>query len=104
MNIFQQFQGADLTRLIQCINKIKQEGLTLNEHCQAGVNKNSGNVYIYSEDWAGCVYTSIGFDTQWNYACPECGEEHDFNTENACQQYAKLYNHKCEFCNPNQDD
>ena len=80
-NIFGQFNGADLDRLVECIKRVRAEGLKLDKYCQAGVNQSSGNVYIWSEDWAGCVYCSIGFDVSWSYSCGNCGQEYDFDTE-----------------------
>ena len=102
-NFFEQFEGADLDRLIACLKAIKAEGLKIDKYCQAGVNQSSGNVYIWSEDWAGCVYTSIGFDTCWSYSCQECGEEYDFETEAECREYAEEHDCKCESCNQAED-
>lgn len=99
-NIFEQFNGADLDRLIKCMDKVRAEGLKLDKYCQAGVNQSSGNVYIWSEDWAGCVYCSIGFDVSWSYSCPECGNEIDFATEQDCREYAEKHDYKCGSCNP----
>lgn len=99
-NIFGQFNGADLYRLVECIKRVRAEDLTLDKYSQAGVNSTSGNVYIWSEDWAGCVYCSIGFDVGWSYSCGECGEEYDFDTEHECRKYAEKHDYKCESCNP----
>ena len=98
-NLFEQFQGADLDRLIDCIKAIRDAGLTIDKYTQAGVNENSGNVWIASEDWPGCVYCSIGFDVQWSYFCHECGEEHDFDTYREMESYASDndYQH-CHSC------
>lgn len=98
-NIFESFNGADLDRLVKCIERIRTEGLTVDKYTQAGVNQSSGNVYIWSEDWAGCVYCSIGFDVAWSYSCPECGEEYDFDTEQECRDYAAMHDGACESCN-----
>lgn len=100
-SLFEQFSGADLDRLIECIQKIRSEGLTLDKQCHAGVNPNSGNVYIYSEDWAGCVYCTIGLGVSWSYSCLECGEEFDFDTEAECRTYVEKHNYKCETCHTN---
>ena len=99
-NMFEQFDGADLYRLIKCTAKVRKEGLKLDKYCQAGVNQSSGNVYIWSEDWAGCVYCSIGFDVSWSYSCGNCGQEYDFNTEKECREYAEQHKYECESCNP----
>jgi hypothetical protein len=97
-SLFDKFQGADLDRLVECIKRVRSEGLTIGKYTQAGVNDSSGNVYIWSEDWAGCVYCSIGFNVSWSYSCSECGEEYDFDTEQECREYAELHDGKCEQC------
>ena len=103
-NFFEQFNGADLDRLMECLKAVREEGLTIDKYAQAGVNQSSGNVYIWSEDWAGCVYCSIGFDVSWSYSCPECGEEYDFDTEADCREYAEKHDYKCESCNSEESD
>lgn len=98
-NLFQQFQGADLDRLIECIKAVRAAGLTIDKYTHAGVNENSGNVWIIGECWTGCVYCSIGFDVKWSYSCPECGEEHDFDTYWEMESYSGEYDYdRCESC------
>lgn len=98
-NLFQQFQGADLDRLIECIKAVRAAGLTIDKYTQAGVNENSGNVWIASEDWPGCIYCSIGFDVKWNYFCYDCGSDFDFDTYQDLENYASQYDrHSCESC------
>lgn len=98
-NLFEKFQGADLDRLADCLKAIRAAGLSVDKYTQAGVNENSGNVWVWSEDWSGCVYCSIGFDVQWSYSCPECGDEHDFDTFQELENYASEHNHNsCETC------
>jgi hypothetical protein len=98
-NLFEQFQGADLDRLTDCLKAIRAAGLSVDKYTQAGVNQNSGNVWVWSENWSGCVYCSIGFDVQWSYSCPECGDEHDFDTFQELESYAIEHNHnRCESC------
>ena len=99
-NLFAGLEGADLDRLVKCLMRIRSEGLTVDKYYQAGVNQSSGNVYIYSEDWAGCVYCSLAGDVSWSYSCPECGEEYDFETEQECREYTEKNDHKCESRNP----
>ena len=91
-NLFSQFQGADLDRLIDCIKAIKNAGLSVDKYTMAGVNDSSGNVWVASEDWAGCVYCSIGFDVQWNWSCGNCGEEYDFDTYQEMETFAQGQN------------
>lgn len=79
-DLFQNFQGADLERLADCLVAIRKAGLTTSNHTQAGLNDSSGNVWVWDENWVGCVYCSIGFDVQWSWTCGQCGEEYDFDT------------------------
>jgi hypothetical protein len=100
-NIFKNFAGADLDRLVDCIKAVRKAGLTIDEYCQAGVNQSSGNVYIWSEDWPGCVYCSVGFDVAWSYSCGECGNEVDFDSyHELCEYSDKCNDHDqhCESC------
>lgn len=98
MSIFNDFSGADLDRLVLCIQRVRAEELTFDDNCQAGINQGSGNVYIWSDDWVGCVYCSIGMEVSWSYSCGECGEEYDFDTEAECREYAASHDYKCEAC------
>jgi hypothetical protein len=102
-NLFEQFQGADLDRLAECLKAIRLAGLSTSKHTQAGVNQNSGNVWVWDEDWAGCVYCSIGFDVAWNWSCSNCGEEFDFDTywemeEFASKQWNDTDGNGCSAC------
>lgn len=99
-NIFETFNGSDLDRLIKCLVRVRSEGLTVDKYCHAGINQHSGNVYIWSEYWAGCVYCSPDCDVNWSYSCPDCGNEIDFGTERECREYAEKHDYKCESCNP----
>lgn len=87
-NLFSQFQGADLDRLMDCIKAIKDAGLTVDKYTMAGVNDSSGNVWVANESWRGCVYCSIGFDVQWSWYCGNCGEEYDFDTYQEMEDFA----------------
>ena len=99
-SLFEQFEGADLDRLVECLNAIKAAGKRVDRYTQAGLNQSSGNVWVWSEDWPGCVYCSIGFDVAWCYSCPECGEEHDFDTFEEMEEYASRYESSCKACKP----
>jgi hypothetical protein len=99
-SLFEQFEGADLDRLVECLQAIKGAGMRVDKYTMAGVNQNSGNVWVASEDWPGCVYCSIGFDVAWSYSCPECGEEHDFDTFEEMSEYASRYESSCKACKP----
>lgn len=97
-NIFGTFHGANLQRLVKCLNKVCDEGLSVDEHTQAGINEHSGNVWVWSENWSGCVYCSLSGTVAWCYSCPECGEEHSFDTEAECAEYASKHDGQCEAC------
>lgn len=99
-NLFEQFEGADLERLMECLAAIKQAGKRVDKHTQAGVNQNSGDVWVWNEDWPGCLYCSIGFDVSWCYSCSDCGEEHDFETFDEMADYAERYPGACKACKP----
>ena len=101
-DLFQNFQGADIDRLVECIKAARAAGLSIDKYTSAGVNDNSGNVWLASEDWTGCVYCSIGFDVQWCYTCMNCGEEYDFDSyaemiEFETAQYEK-HDSECDAC------
>jgi len=102
-NLFEKFQGADLDRLAECLKAIRAAGLSTSKHTQAGVNQSSGNVWVWDEDWVGCVYCSIGFDVAWNWSCSNCGEEWDFDTywemeEFVCKQSDDTDGNGCSAC------
>ncbi|UOF77940.1 mqsa mqsa for mqsr toxin [Caudoviricetes sp.] len=97
-NLFEQFQGADLDRLAECLKAIKKAGLSTDKYTQAGVNQSNGNVWVWSEDWAGCVYCSIGFDVSWLWSCPNCGEEYDFETYQEMEDFASEQYEKHDGC------
>ena len=97
-NLFEQFEGADLERLEDCLKAIRKAGLKVDKYTQAGVNQSSGNVWIWSEDWAGCVACSIGFNVFWVYSCPECGHETEFEEYSDLEEYAQTMDGKCDEC------
>jgi hypothetical protein len=97
-NLFNDFEGADAERLADCLNAISKAGLRIDRHTQAGVNQSSGNVWVWSEDWAGCVACSIGFDVFWVYSCRECGEEFEFETYAELEAFADENREDCTMC------
>jgi len=97
-NFFAQFNGADLDRLALCIQAVRKAGLQIDKYAQAGINQGSGNVYIWSEDWAGSVYCSICMDVSWLYSCSKCGEEFDFDTYEECSAFASECNEHNGHC------
>lgn len=102
-SLFEQFSGADLDRLAECLKAIRQNGLETSPYTQAGLNQNSGNVWVWDEYWAGCVYCSIGFDVKWSWQCSNCGEEFDFDTYSELDDFVSRQNdltdcNGCEQC------
>jgi hypothetical protein len=97
-NFFEQFAGADLDRLSECLRAIRAAGLKTDKYTQAGVNNSSGNVWVWSEDWAGAVACSINFDVFWVYSCRECGEEFEFDTYAELQAFAADNDEDCTMC------
>ena len=97
-NLFEQFQGADLDRLADCLTAIRKAGLSTSPYTQAGVNQDSGNVWVWDENWAGCVACSINFDVFWVYSCRECGEEFEFWTYTDLEEFSKSNLEDCTSC------
>jgi hypothetical protein len=97
-NFFEQFAGANLGRLISCLQAVRDAGLGVTKHTEVGVNKSSGHIWAWDEDWAGCVSCSLGGSVSWVYSCPECGREHFFDVYNDMSEYAKEHDGFCENC------
>jgi hypothetical protein len=97
-HLFEEFQGADLERLADCLAAIRKAGLKVDKYTQAGVNQSSGNVWVWSEDWVGCVACSIGFDVFWVYSCRECGEEFEFDTYAELEEFSEENTEDCTMC------
>jgi hypothetical protein len=97
-NMFEQFHGADLERLTECLTAIRIAGLKVDKYTQAGINPHSGNVWVWSEDWSGSVYCSIGFDLAWLWSCPNCGEEYEFETYQEMEDFASEQHEKHDGC------
>lgn len=98
-NLFEQFAGADLDRLTDCLQAIRRAGLTVDKYTQAGINHNSGNVWVWGECWSGSVYSDLAGNVRWSYFCHECGEEYSFETYQELEDYASEYEHSaCQSC------
>jgi len=100
MRISEQITGVDAERLADCIKFASKQGLSIGEDTQCGVNQNSGNVWLWDEDWAGCVYCSIGFDVSVLWSCPNCGNEVDCETMDEAQALAESFSKDdhCDEC------
>ena len=102
-NLFEQFSGADLDRLADCIKAIREAGLSTSKYTQAGVNQSSGNVWVWDEDWQGCVACSIGFDVSWYHSCPECGNEVEFDSYDQMVEYIEAHDGQCDLCHESEE-
>lgn len=81
MNITNKIQGADAERLADCIKFAAKHNLSITEHTQCGVNENSGNVWLWDEEWPACIYQDISFSgVCFSYSCFNCGDEQDCET------------------------
>jgi hypothetical protein len=97
-DLFQNFYGADLERLADCLVAIRKAGLSTSKHTQSGLNDSSGNVWVWDEDWAGAVACSINFDVSWVHSCRECGEEYEFETYSELQDFLESNWNDCGAC------
>ena len=95
-NLFEQFQGADIERLADCLIAIRKAGLKTSKYTQAGVNNSSGNVWVCDESWTGCVACSIGFDVFWVWSCPNCGHETEFEEYTELEHFVEEQNEKTD--------
>ncbi len=102
MKIITDISGQDALRLCDCIEFASKQGLSIGEDTQVGINENSGNVWLWDEDWAGCIYQDIGFSGAcFSWSCPDCGEEVDCaNLSELNEKQAYFEQHECcEACN-----
>ena len=96
-DLFENFQGADIDRLTDCMKAVREAGLTMDRHTMAGINSNSGHVWIANEAWIGCVACSIGFDVFWVWSCGNCGEEYEFKTYSELEEFVQDQEDKTNF-------
>lgn len=76
----EKIEGQDLVRLNKCVAKSVRLKLAINKYTQCGVNQSSGNVWLWSEDWSGCIYCNIGMQVSVMFTCSNCGAEESVNT------------------------
>jgi len=101
MEMTNTIQGADAERLADCIKFAAAQGLEITKHTQAGLNQNSGNVWLWDEDWPGCIYQDIGFSgacVSWH--CGECGNEIDCKSMKEADKLNEQFNENehCSEC------
>ena len=98
MKLENNLRNAETVRLAKLILWIAEQGHELPEEAAAAVNPSSGNVYIWSEDWAATPYITMGGHTAWLYSCPNCGNEEDFDTLDKAETYLQEHDGECEEC------
>lgn len=93
MNMTTEISGCDAERLADCIKRAAEEGLSITKDTQAGVNRSSGNVWLWDEDWPVCVYEGISDDdASLMWTCPNCGDEVDCDDVNDAETLNEKYN------------
>ena len=75
--------GANqLRKIALLITKASDLGMDVSGYGFADENPNSGNVYLWLEDYPFCLYIGLGSDEVWvNWSDPYDGEEHDVEVE-----------------------
>lgn len=102
-NIFETFQGADLDRFVKCVLAVRDADLAIGTQTQAGINRISGYVWMWDEDWSGSVACSRTLEVSWFYACPNCGEEHQFKCYADVAHYGAKWVGECDACSTNEE-
>lgn len=103
MKIEQNIAGQDAIRLADCIKFASKEGLEITKYTQCGINENSGNVWLWDEDWLGCIYQDMGFSgPNVSWSCPNCGNEFYLEKMADCEPLSEYFNNNdgCEYCQP----
>jgi hypothetical protein len=78
MNINQDLCANALRKVALLITKAADLGMNLSSYGEAAENPNSGNVYLWLEDYPFCLFISLGSDEIYaNWSSPIDGEEND---------------------------
>ena len=82
MEINQNLCSNALRKVALLITKASDLGMDISGYGEAGENKNSGNVYLWLEDYPFTLYIGLGSDTIYaNWSNPNNGEEEDIDIE-----------------------
>ena len=66
------------------MTKASDLGMDISGYGMADMNPNSGNVYLWLENYPFTLYIGLGSDTIWaNWSSPMNGEEHDIEVYEA---------------------
>jgi hypothetical protein len=82
MEISQNLCSNALRKVALLITKASDLGMDISGYGQAGENQNSGNVYLWLEDYPFTLYIGLGSDTIYaNWSNPIDGSEEDIDIE-----------------------
>ena len=82
MEISQNLCSNALRKVALLITKASDLGMNISGYGEAGENQNSGNVYLWLEDYPFTLYIGLGLDTIYaNWSNPNNGEEEDIDIE-----------------------
>lgn len=82
MEISQNLCSNALRKVALLITKASDLGMNISGYGEAGENQNSGNVYLWLEDYPFTLYIGLGSDTIYaNWSSPVDGSEEDTDTE-----------------------
>ena len=104
----------DLEKLATLINVCARLGRDVSGYGMADVNPNSGNVYIWLEDYSTSLYIGLGSENVYAlWSCGYCGEEYKMEvtedtTENEIEEWVSTLDRNdgehCEDCEVEEDD
>lgn len=82
MEIEKELCATEMRKVALLMARCVDDGVDLSSYGTAGVNKGSGNVYIWTEDMRSVPYIGpCGNKIQYLRSCPNCGEEVDVERE-----------------------
>ena len=82
MEISQNLCSNALRKVALLITKASDLGMDISGYGEAGENQNSGNVYLWLEDYPFTLYIGLGSDTIYaNWSSPIDGSEEDIDIE-----------------------
>lgn len=94
MEIKSELSNNELTKVAKLILKASQLGMDISGYGFADVNNNSGNVYLWLEDYPFCLYIAPfgNYQVMANWSCPYDGEEFDRLAGNSLDKLYKWCN------------
>ena len=82
MNNLSELGNWERQKAIFMMHIAEQFGLKLSKYTELGANLNSGNTWLWDEDWSVCLFMPINCELKASdiWVCwsnPESGEEHE---------------------------